>query len=184
MHKFSEVKVLVSNHIELLSLNDIGQVESIPETGLTLLENAKLKADFVTKKYGLNCFADDTGLLVAALNNEPGVFSARYAGPQKNDEANMQKVLKKLGDNTDRSAQFKTVFALNIAGENHYFDGTVHGEILTEKRGTNGFGYDPIFKPEGYDKTFAELPLKIKNKIGHRGMATRQLIDFLNNKRL
>ncbi|WP_396637595.1 non-canonical purine NTP diphosphatase [Maribacter sp. R77961] len=179
-NKLKEIQTLVPDNIQLLSLTDIQCHEPIPETKNTLKGNAKLKADYVTKNYGLPCFADDTGLLVKSLNDAPGVFSARYAGPQNNAEANMDKLLQNLKNKPDRSARFKTVIALNLGGKTFFFDGTVTGEILTQKKGQDGFGYDPIFKPDGYEKTFAELPLEIKNKISHRGKATVKLINYLN----
>jgi len=179
-NKLKEIQTLVPDNIQLLSLTDIQCHEPIPETKNTLKGNAKLKADYVTKNYGLPCFADDTGLLVKSLNDAPGVFSARYAGPQNNAEANMDKLLQNLKNKPDRSARFKTVIALNLRGKTFFFDGTVTGEILTQKKGQDGFGYDPIFKPDGYEKTFAELPLEIKNKISHRGKATVELINYLN----
>ncbi len=179
-NKLKEIQTLVPDNIQLLSLTDIQCHEPIPETKNTLKGNAKLKADYVTKNYGLPCFADDTGLLVKSLNDAPGVFSARYAGPENNAEANMDKLLQNLKNKPDRSARFKTVIALNLGGKTFFFDGTVTGEILTQKKGQDGFGYDPIFKPDGYEKTFAELPLEIKNKISHRGKATVKLINYLN----
>jgi XTP/dITP diphosphohydrolase len=179
-NKYKEVRALIPKSIELLSLNDIGLFEEIPETGDTLQENALLKADFVTKKYKLDCFADDTGLLIDALNGEPGVYSARYAGVEKNNEANMQKVLAGLKGVANRKAHFKTVFALNFKGTSHLFEGVVQGEITYSKKGTKGFGYDPIFKPVGFDKTFAELALVEKNKISHRAKALEKLLGFLN----
>ncbi|NKI32611.1 non-canonical purine NTP diphosphatase [Croceivirga thetidis] len=178
-NKFEEVRKLVPNHIELLSLTDIDCFEEISETGETLQENAKIKSDFVRKNYGLDCFSDDTGLLVDALNGEPGVYSARYAGPSKSAEANMEKILNKMGLLENRSARFETVISLHFQGIHHFFTGTVDGKIIKEKRGENGFGYDPIFMPNGYLETFAELPLEIKNKIGHRGKAMAQLMDYL-----
>jgi len=179
-NKLKEIQTLVPAHIQLLSLADINCHEPIPETKNTLEGNAKLKADYVTATYGLPCFADDTGLLVTSLNDAPGVFSARYAGPENNAQANMDKLLHNLKDKPDRSARFKTIIALNLNGKTYFFDGTVTGEILTQKKGKDGFGYDPIFKPDGFEKTFAELPLEIKNKIGHRGKATTKLINYLN----
>jgi len=181
-NKLKEVQSLVPSHIKILSLTDIGYNEPIPETANTLEGNAKLKADYVTQKYKLPCFADDTGLLVTSLNGAPGVFSARYAGSANDAIANMDKLLGNLKNKSDRSARFKTAIALNLKDETLFFDGTVKGEIITEKRGQEGFGYDPIFKPDGYEKTFAELPLEIKNKIGHRGKAIVKLINFLNTK--
>lgn len=178
-NKFEEVRKLVPNHIELLSLNDIGCFEEIPETGKTLHENAIIKSNFVLKNYGLDCFSDDTGLLVDALNGEPGVYSARYAGASKSAEANMEKLLEKMRFQEDRSARFETVISVHFLGVHHFFIGTVEGKITKEKIGEKGFGYDPIFMPNGYMETFAELPLEIKNKIGHRGKAISQLMDYL-----
>ena len=179
-HKLKEVKLLLPQHIHLMSLNDIGLAEEIPETGETLEENAQIKADYVTQEYGYNCFADDTGLLVNALNGTPGVYSARYAGPKNDANQNMDKLLAALEGISDRRAHFKTVIALNLNGNTIHFNGIVHGEITTKKIGDRGFGYDPIFMPNGYNLTFAELPLDIKNKISHRGTAVSQLIAYLN----
>ncbi|WP_431244790.1 non-canonical purine NTP diphosphatase [Flavobacterium sp. P21] len=180
-NKIKEIQSILKGSIQLLSLEDIGCFEDIPETAHTIEGNAILKADYVTEKYGYDCFADDTGLEVHALNGEPGVYSARYAGEQKNADDNMNKLLDALKGEQNRSAQFKTVIALNLNGEQHLFTGIAKGEITLNKTGNQGFGYDPIFKPENYSETFAELPLETKNKIGHRGKATRQLIDFLNS---
>ena len=180
-NKLKEIQKLVPSFIELINLDTIGCNESIAETENTLEGNARLKADFITDTYQLPCFADDTGLLVNSLNGEPGVFSARYAGLENNSEANMEKLLTNLKDSEDRSAHFKTVIALNLNGETHIFEGKVSGTIITEKRGTHGFGYDPIFMPDGYDKTFAELPLTVKNTISHRGKAFKKLIAYLKN---
>lgn len=179
-NKFNEVKALIPSHIELLSLTDIGCFDEIPETAKTLEGNAKLKADFVTEKYGLNCFADDTGLLVDALNGAPGVYSARYAGEQKNAADNMTKLLSELHGKNSRQAKFETVIALNLEEESILFAGVAEGEITYEKSGGDGFGYDPIFKPLAYDKTFAELSMIVKNKISHRGKAIQKLISHLN----
>ncbi|MUH36404.1 non-canonical purine NTP diphosphatase [Zobellia amurskyensis] len=178
-NKFNEVKTLIPKHIELVSLTDIGCFDEIPETGITLEENAHIKADYVTKNYGLSCFADDTGLLVDSLNGEPGVYSARYAGENKNSDDNMNKLLENLKGKNSRAAHFKTVIALNINEKKHVFSGIVEGSITQEKKGDKGFGYDPIFQPNGYKTTFAELPLDTKNSISHRGRAMRKLIDFL-----
>ena len=142
-----------------------------------------MKANYVTEKYGYDSFADDSGLEVTALNGEPGVYSARYAGKQRNSDDNMNKLLNALSDKEDRSAQFKTVIALNIKGEQHLFTGIAKGNIVLEKTGNHGFGYDPIFQPENYNETFAELSSEIKNKISHRAKATQQLIDFLNSRK-
>ena len=180
-NKLKEIQKLVPSFIELINLDTIGCNESIAETENTLEGNARLKADFITNTYQLPCFADDTGLLVNSLNGEPGVFSARYAGLENNSEANMEKLLTNLKNSEDRSAHFKTVIALNLNDETHIFEGKVSGTIITEKRGTHGFGYDPIFMPDGYDKTFAELPLTVKNTISHRGKAFKKLIAYLKN---
>lgn len=179
-NKLKEIQALIPKNITLLSLADIGCFKDIPETANTLEGNAKLKADHVTNTYNLPCFADDTGLLVNSLNGEPGVYSARYAGTENDAKANMDKLLRNLLDKKDRSAYFKTAIALNLNGKTLFFDGSVEGEIIESKKGTNGFGYDPIFKPNGYECTFAELPLEIKNKISHRGRAFAKLIAHLN----
>ncbi|KAF2331808.1 non-canonical purine NTP diphosphatase [Flavobacterium ginsenosidimutans] len=179
-NKIAEIQSMLPESIKILSLEDINCLEDIPETADTIEGNAILKADYVTEKYGYDCFADDTGLEVNALNGEPGVYSARYAGEQKNADDNMNKLLKALENNKNRSAQFKTVITLNLEGKQYLFTGIAKGEITETKTGTNGFGYDPIFKPENFDKTFAELPLETKNTIGHRGKAVHQLIDFLS----
>lgn len=181
LNKIKEIQSILNGSIQLLSLEEIGCFEEIPETADTIEGNAILKADYVTEKYGYDCFADDTGLEVTALNGEPGVYSARYAGEQKNADDNMNKLLEALKDKSDRSAQFKTVIALNLNGEQHLFTGLAKGEITFNKAGSHGFGYDPIFQPENYKETFAELSSEIKNKISHRAKATQQLIDFLNS---
>jgi len=181
LNKIKEIQSILNGSIQLLSLEEIGCFEEIPETAYTIEGNAILKANYVTQKYGYDCFADDTGLEVATLNGEPGVYSARYAGEQKNADDNMNKLLEALKDKSDRSAQFKTVIALNLNGEQHLFTGLAKGEITFNKAGNHGFGYDPIFQPENYYETFAELSSDIKNKISHRAKATQQLIDFLNS---
>ena len=181
LNKIKEVQLLIPHHIKLLSLEDIGCLEDIPETQNTIEGNAIQKANYIKLNYGYDCFADDTGLEVTALNGEPGVFSARYAGKQKNANDNMNKLLTALKNKTDRTAQFKTVIALNFNNKQHTFTGICKGEITLEKHGTDGFGYDPIFKPEGYNKTFAEMDINLKNNIGHRGKAVTQLIEFLNS---
>ena len=178
-NKISEIQSMLPESIKILSLEDIGCFEEIPETANTIEGNAILKANYVTSKYGYDCFADDTGLEVEALNGEPGVFSARYAGEQRNSDDNMNKLLDNLSDKNNRKAQFKTVIALNINGKQELFTGIAEGEITPEKTGTKGFGYDPIFQPLGYKETFAELSLEIKNEISHRGKATQKLINFL-----
>ncbi|RYJ37298.1 Non-canonical purine NTP pyrophosphatase [Flavobacterium anhuiense] len=179
-NKIAEIQSMLPESIKILSLEDINCFEDIPETADTIEGNAILKADYVTQKYGYDCFADDTGLEVNALNGEPGVYSARYAGEQKNADDNMNKLLEALKNKENRSAQFKTVITLNLKGKQFLFTGIAKGEITQTKTGTNGFGYDPIFKPENFNETFAELPLATKNTIGHRGKAVKQLIDFLS----
>ncbi|NLP56978.1 non-canonical purine NTP diphosphatase [Lutibacter sp. B1] len=178
-NKLKEVEAMLP-HFEIVSLEAINCFEDIPETSDTLEGNAIIKANFITEKYGLNCFADDTGLEVEVLNNEPGVYSARYAGENCTPEDNIQKLLKELGNNPNRKAQFRTAVALNIEGKQYIFEGICKGEILKEKHGENGFGYDPIFKPEGFSKSFAEMNLDEKGKISHRGKAIEKLVTFLN----
>lgn len=180
-NKILEVQQMLPESIEIISLKSIGCFEEIPETATTIEENAIMKANYVTQKYGYDCFADDTGLEVESLNGEPGVFSARYAGEQKNAVDNMNKLLVNLQNKTNRSAQFKTVIVLNLSGKQHLFTGIAPGEITLEKTGNQGFGYDPIFKPEGFLETFAQLSLEEKGQISHRGKATQQLIEFLKN---
>jgi len=180
-NKLKEVQQLVPDQIELINLETIGCTTDIQETATTLEGNAKIKADFVTNNYRLSCFADDTGLLVNSLNGEPGVYSARYAGPQNDSNANMDKLLVNLKNKQDRSAHFKTVITLNLNGKSHIFEGKINGVITENKRGENGFGYDPIFQPNGYEETFAELPLSIKNEISHRALAFKKLITYLNS---
>ena len=177
-NKLKEVQLLLPKYIRLLSLNDIGCIDEIPETAVTLEKNAIIKANYVTKNYGYPCFADDTGLLVDALDGAPGIYSARYAGAQNNTEDNMLKLLLELKGITNRAASFKTVIVLNLERQKIFY-GTIEGEITTEKQGSAGFGYDPIFKPTAYSKTFAELPIAVKNKISHRGKAIKQLIAYL-----
>jgi XTP/dITP diphosphohydrolase len=178
-HKLLEVKQLLPNY-HIISLKEINCFEDIPETENTLQGNAILKANFITKKYGYNCFADDTGLEVSALNNEPGVYSARYAGEENNSEKNINKLLKNLIDKKDRKAQFRTVVALNLDGNQFLFEGICKGNILETKQGESGFGYDPIFQPIGYKKSFAQMSLEEKGAISHRGKAIKKLINFLN----
>lgn len=180
-HKLKEIQHILGTELQLLSLKDINCSEEIPEEHPTIEANAMQKAEYVYSKYNYNCFADDTGLEIDALNGEPGVLSARYAGEEKNSEANIQKVLQKLTGIQNRSARFKTVIALIINGDKHLFEGVVKGTILYTKRGTNGFGYDPVFKPEGYDKTFAEMTDSEKNAISHRAIAVNKLSDFFKN---
>lgn len=178
-NKAKEVKSLMPSFIELLSLDDINFYNEIDETASTLEGNALLKAKTIFEKTGINCFADDSGLLVDALNGEPGVYSARYAGGQKNDQDNMQKLLLELNDKSNRNAHFKTVMALIIDGNEFLFEGKIEGKIITEKLGSNGFGYDPIFVPDGYNETFAQLDSETKNKISHRARALQKMLDFL-----
>jgi XTP/dITP diphosphohydrolase len=180
-NKIKEIQALVPKSIQIISLEEIGCTEEIPETANTIEGNAILKANYISKKYGYDCFADDTGLEVEALNGAPGVFSARYAGEQKDSNDNMDKLLSELKDKTNRNANFKTVICLNINGNQQLFTGIINGKIIEEKIGTNGFGYDPIFVAEGYDKTFAELTMLEKSTISHRGIAVLQLIDFLKD---
>jgi XTP/dITP diphosphohydrolase len=179
-NKLKEVQKLVPNFVEILSLNDIICSEEIEETGKTLQENAIIKANYITKNYGYNCFADDTGLEVDFLNGKPGVFSARYAGEKVDSKKNMQKLLLELNDVFNRNAQFKTVIALNLNNKQYLFSGICKGEILNNKQGDRGFGYDPIFKPNGFEKSFAEMSIDDKGLISHRGKAIKKLITFLN----
>ena len=177
--KVKEIKSLLPDGIEILSLTDIGCTEEIEETEDSIEGNAKLKADYITKNYGYDCFADDTGLEVEALNGAPGVYSARYAGENPTYEDNVQKMLFEMKDKPDKNAQFKTVIALNLKGDQYVFEGICKGEILKRKKGEKGFGYDPIFKPVGFEKSFAEMSLEEKGKISHRGKATKKLLAFL-----
>lgn len=178
-NKIEEIRHQLPKSIELLSLEDIGCHEDIPETADTIEGNAILKANYITQHYGYECFADDTGLEAEALHGAPGVYSARYAGEQKNADDNMDKLLTELEAHDNRKARFKTVIALNLEGNQHLFTGIVNGEITTQKQGNKGFGYDPIFKPEGKDITFAEISLQEKAILSHRGRAVKQLIAFL-----
>lgn len=182
-NKIREIKEIVGSYIEVLSLSDIGCNEEIPETADTFAGNALQKAVFVKEKYGYDCFADDSGLEVASLNNEPGVYSARYAGEPQDPARNMDKLLANLANNTHRAAAFKTTIALIYEGETHYFEGVIAGEIITEKRGDGGFGYDPIFVPHGYTTTFAEMGKETKNQISHRAIAVKRLINFLQQNK-
>ena len=178
-HKLKEIASILGQEIELLSLKDIQCFADIPETADTLEGNARQKAMYIYENYGMDCFADDTGLEVEALGGAPGVFSARYAGEGHDSEANMQKLLKELAGKENRKAQFRTVICLIRNGKEHLFEGIVKGEIIQEKRGGEGFGYDPIFVPEGYDLTFAELGDDVKNTISHRARAVEKLCQFL-----
>ena len=181
-NKIQEIQALVPSDFQILSLEDIGCHEEIPETADTIEGNAILKANYVTSNYGYDCFADDTGLEVDALNGVPGVYSARYAGEQKDANDNMDKLLQELKDKSNRKANFKTVIALNLNGKQNLFTGIINGKIIEEKMGTNGFGYDPIFIAEGHQKTFAQLTLEEKALISHRGIAVAQLIAFLSKQ--
>jgi len=180
LNKLKEVQSLVPASIELLSLKDIGCFEDIPETQATIEGNAIQKADYIKEHYGYDCFADDTGLEVLALNGVPGIYSARYAGPQRNADDNMNKLIEALKSKTNRDAQFKTVIALYLNNDLKTFTGICEGSITKEKHGDGGFGYDPIFKANGYKNTFAEISLEEKNRVGHRGKATMQLVEYLN----
>jgi XTP/dITP diphosphohydrolase len=183
-HKLSEIRQILGSRVEVLSLKDIGCDVDIPETGTTLEENALQKAQYIYDNYHIDVFADDTGLEVDALNGAPGVYSARYASMENNSashdsEANMVRLLKELGDNNNRRARFRTVIALIQQGKVHEFEGIVNGNIISERRGGEGFGYDPIFQPDGYDQTFAEMGAETKNQISHRARATQKLANYL-----
>ena len=182
-HKLEEVRAILGSSRCILSLDDIGCREDIPETAPTLEGNALLKARFVHKHYGYDCFADDTGLEVRALDNAPGVYSARYAGDSKDPAANRKKLLRELDDKVDRSARFRTVIAFIQDGKEYLFEGTVEGEIIREERGTAGFGYDSLFVPCAYTKTFAELGMEVKNIISHRAKAVNHFKDFLDEEK-
>lgn len=181
-HKLQEVRDIVGDRVEVLSLSDIDCNDDIPETADTLQGNALIKARYIYEKYGVDCFADDTGLEVEALDGAPGVYSARYAGEECDSEANMKKLLHNLTDKNNRNAQFRTVIALIINGEERLFNGIVKGVIATEKMGTSGFGYDPIFIPEGFSESFAQMDASMKNSISHRYRATEELSKFLKEK--
>ncbi|MBC7413149.1 MAG: non-canonical purine NTP diphosphatase [Bacteroidia bacterium] len=178
-YKLKEIQQQLGSAFELVSMSDINCTTDIEETGETFAQNAQLKTNYLNTTYGLNCFGDDSGLCVETLNNAPGVHSARYAGEHKNDDDNMNKLLLALQNCSNRNAYFKTVISLNYYNKNYLFEGEIHGKIITEKRGTNGFGYDPIFVPNGYNKTFAELESTTKNIISHRAIAFKKLIQFL-----
>lgn len=180
-HKLKEVQEMLPNSIQLVSLKDINCTEDVAETETTLQGNAALKANFITQNFQLDSFADDTGLEVASLNGKPGVYSARFAGEPSNAEKNMEKLLNEMTNFSDRSAQFRTVICLNLDGNQYFFEGICKGSILTEKQGIEGFGYDPIFQPEGFQQSFAEMNSEEKNKISHRGLAIEKLVAFLTN---
>jgi XTP/dITP diphosphohydrolase len=179
-HKLEEMRAILGGKVELLSLADIDCHDDIPETADTLEGNALIKARYIYDKYGCSCFADDTGLEVDALGGEPGVYSARYAGENNDSEANMRKLLQNLTGKSERSAQFRTVIALIIEGEEFLFDGIVRGRISEERMGSAGFGYDPIFVPDGYDESFAQMAVEQKNAISHRSRAAAALNEYLN----
>ena len=179
LHKLTEIKAILGEQIDILSLNDINCHVDIPETADSLEGNAKMKAEYIYNHYHLDCFADDTGLEVKALNGAPGIYSARYAGEGHDSQANMKKLLENLNGITHREAQFRTAICLIEGGEEHLFEGLVKGKIIEEKRGEAGFGYDPVFVPDGYDQTFAELGEDIKNQISHRARAVEKLCDYL-----
>lgn len=180
-HKASEVGKLLDGQYNVLCLKDLGCDVDIPETLDSFAENAALKSDYVYHHYKLNCFADDSGLEVKALNNEPGIFSARYSG-KRDDRENLELLLKNLGDNENRRAQFRTVISLTQHNQNFFFEGIIEGNITAAPRGDQGFGYDPIFQPDGYDRTFAQMSTAEKNEISHRAIAMRKLIAFLKDQ--
>lgn len=181
-HKLKEISQLLDGKHEIVSLSEIDCHDDIPEDYDTLEENALQKARYIKEHFGYDCFADDTGLEIEALDNRPGVYSARYAGPAKDSRENMIKVLREMEGVTNRNACFRTVIALILDGQEHLFEGRVDGKILTEQHGEAGFGYDPIFQPEGFQVSFAEMPMDEKNKISHRGRATQKLVEFLRMK--
>jgi XTP/dITP diphosphohydrolase len=178
-HKLEEIQAILGDSFDLLSLKDINCIEELPETGNTLEANSLQKAQYLYDHYQINCFADDSGLEVNALGGEPGVYSARYAGEQRIHADNIHLLLKNLSGKSDRSAQFRTVITLFQNGEYHQFEGIIKGQIIEDLRGTDGFGYDPIFMPEGFDKTFAEMSLEEKGRISHRARAFQKLVAFL-----
>lgn len=181
-HKLEEVRAIIGNRVEILSLNDIDCHDDIPETADTLQGNALIKAHYIHEKYNVDCFADDTGLEVEALGGAPGVYSARYAGEECDSQANMHKLLENLTGENNRNAQFRTVIALIIKGEEKLFNGIVKGKISREKMGNSGFGYDPIFIPEGFSQSFAQMSSEMKNSISHRYRATEQLSNYLKER--
>lgn len=180
-HKLEEVKAMLGEEFDLLSLADIGCTAEIPETGDTFEHNAKQKSDYIVAHFQMDCFADDSGLEIDALDGEPGVYSAHYSGTRDMAQ-NIALVLSNLGENEYRSARFRTVISLSVAGQQHFFDGAVEGSIITEERGVAGFGYDPIFIPQGYEQTFAEMSAEQKNKISHRAVAIEKLVKFLRSQ--
>lgn len=183
LHKLQEVQHIIGSRFSLISLKDLGIDEQIPEEQDTLEENASQKARYIYRKKNIPCFADDTGLEVEALNGLPGVRSARYAGEGKKDTDNVKKLLEELSDKPNRNAQFRTIIALIIDGEERHFEGIIKGTITHEPRGSGGFGYDPVFIPQGYTKTFAELDAATKNSISHRALALKKMGAFLQNQK-
>lgn len=179
-NKLREVREILNGKYRVFGLKDIGFDGDIPETGVTLAENASIKSKFVFDRFGMDCFSDDTGLEIDALAGRPGVYSARYAGEDGNSERNIEKILIELGTNNNRTARFKTVVSLLLGGKEFFFEGKAEGKIITEKHGKDGFGYDPVFIPDGFDLTFAEMTADQKNSISHRGIAIRKLVDFLS----
>lgn len=179
-HKLEEVQAIVGDKFKIKSLADIDCHDDIPETGVTFQENAQQKTDYLVAKYAMNCFGDDSGLEIDALNGEPGVYSARYSG-SRDMEQNINLVLEKLGDNENRTARFKTVISLYLDGKQYFFEGAIEGNIIKERKGEKGFGYDPIFIPKGYKETFAEMSAEEKNAISHRGIAVSKMADFLKS---
>lgn len=180
-HKVDEVRAKLAPRYMVRSLREVVGEVDIPETGTTLEENAAIKARYLYERTGMNCFADDTGLEITALNGDPGVYSARYAGEGCSFDDNMDKVLRNLEGHSDRSARFRTVICLIYKGKEHFFEGEVKGEMLTERTGTEGFGYDPIFRPDGHDRSFAQMTMDEKNAISHRGLAVEKLVKFLSS---
>jgi len=180
-HKLEEVSAKMGGRVEVLTLNDIGCTQDIEETGATFSENASIKSRYVYEQYGLNCFGDDSGLEVEALNGEPGVYSARYAGEHGNHHANNYKLLQSMAGFKNRKARFVTIISLMWEGSEYFFEGYVEGVIREERSGSEGFGYDPLFQPVGFDITFAEMSLEEKNKLSHRGKAVEKLVEFLKN---
>lgn len=180
-HKLEEIREILLNKFEILGLKEFGVNDDIPETGKTLSENASIKSGFIFDEFNIDVFSDDTGLEIDALDGKPGVYSARYAGEDGNSEANISKVLTELQNKTNRKARFRTVISLILDGKEYQFEGKVEGRIIDKKHGSSGFGYDPIFIPDGYKETFAEMSSDEKNEISHRGRATKKLVDFLEN---
>ena len=181
-NKLKEIKHIIIDKINILSINDLNHSDDLEETGLTLKDNASQKARFIYKKFNKNCFADDSGLEILSLNNEPGVFSARYAGSNCSADDNMNKVLKKLESIQNRNAIFKTVICLILDGKEYFFEGSIEGIITNEKIGHNGFGYDPIFRPNNFNLTFAQMSVKEKSKISHRAIAVSKFVKFINQR--